>query len=357
MSTSNKLNIAVVGLGWVATNRHIPIILRDPRLRFYGVVDKRAERIQNITVKYPWLKSSLSDMGDMPWGNEVHAVLIATDPLTHYRLAKKILAEGKHILMEKPLTMLPQEGRELQEIAASNNVTCCVVHNFQFARATLQLKDMMRNGSLGELLGIEAVQLSNPRRRLPVWYEQLPYGLFYDESPHMFYMLEALAGREINHITSTVLRKTGCNTPLSVTAYYTAGGTPIRVGMNFNASLSEWHIAVMGSKAIGIVDVFRDILVTMPNDGQHRAREILASSGSFMATHLRGFLLSGIRLVRGNLFYGSDVVWEKFVNGLEMKQPPPEISAASGLRIVERQHEIMGKSALFELPADENPDH
>lgn len=349
MSTSSKINVAVIGLGWVATNRHIPIILRDPRLQLFGVVDKRPERLQAIAAKHSWLKTSLSQEGEMPWGDEVNAALIATDPLNHFQLAKKALEKGKHVLMEKPLTMSPTEGRALQEIAADRNVACCVVHNFQFARATLQLKGMIRDGRLGEVLGIEAMQLSNPRRRLPGWYEQLPFGLFYDESPHMFYMLEALAGREIRHIASTVVRAAGKQTPFSVTAHYIAGATPIRLGMNFNTSLSEWHVAVMGSQAIGIIDVFRDILVTMPNDGQHRAREILASSASFIGTHLWGFLKSGVRLLRGDLFYGADIVWDRFVNELTGTRPAEEISAARGTRVVERQHEIIERSDIHEL--------
>jgi hypothetical protein len=121
--------------------------------------------------------------------------------------------------------------------------------------------------------------------------------------------------------------------------------------MNFNASLSEWHIAVMGSKAIGIVDVFRDILVTMPNDGQHRAREILTSSGSFIGTHLWGFIKSGLHLLHGDLFYGADIVWDRFINELNGIRPAAEISAACGTRVVERQHEIMERSSIHKLSA------
>jgi predicted dehydrogenase len=355
MSLTGKINVAVVGLGWVATNRHIPVILRHPNLNLYGVVDKRPERIKGLKEKYPWIQSSLSQEGEMPWGADVQAVIIATDPLNHYSLAKKVLLTGKHVLMEKPLTMKPEESLELQEIASQMKVSCCVVHNFQFARSTTKLKSMLRDGELGQIQSIEAVQLSNPRRRLPTWYEQLPFGLFYDESPHMFYMLEALCDREIRHISSTALRKAGQNTPLGVTAYYTAGDIPIRLSMNFNASLSEWHIAVLGSKAVCIADIFRDILVTMPNDNLHRAREILTSSGSLIATHLWGFFKSGILLAQGKLFYGTDVVWEKFFNQITGRELTTEISAGRGARVVKLQHEIMSKSIVAELRADENP--
>lgn len=354
MQTAAKINVAVIGLGWVATSRHIPIILRHPQLHFFGVVDKRADRIQRLITKHPNLRSSVSNEGEMPWEDKIQAVLIATDPLNHYSLAKKMLLMKKHVLVEKPLTMTPQEGQELQEIATKTGVSFCVVHNFQFARSTLKLKEMLQKGQLGKIQSIEAWQLSNPFRRLPTWYEQLPFGLFYDESPHMFYMLEALAGQKIQHISSTILRNEGQNTPLYVTGHYVAGEVPIRLSMNFNASLSEWHIAVLGSDRVGIVDVFRDILVTLPNDRQHRAREILVSSSSSIFTHLRGVLTSGILLARGRLFYGADIVWDKFVSEINDKQVSHEISVTKGVRIVELQHEIMNESKSILLPTNEN---
>jgi scyllo-inositol 2-dehydrogenase (NADP+) len=351
MKSSNLIPIAVIGLGWVATNRHIPIILNHPRLHFYGVVDKHSERLQIICAKYPWLQSSLSTSGEMPWGDNVRAVLIATDPLNHYPLAKKMLLAGKHVLMEKPLTMTPDEAQELQKIATQSGISLCVVHNFQFARSTLKLHEMIKNQQLGEILSIEAVQLSNPLRRLPIWYEKLSFGLFYDESPHMFYMLESLSGQPIQSLISTVVKRDGQNTPLCVTANYTNGHLPIRLNMNFEASLSEWHIAVLGTKAIGIVDIFRDILVLLPNDGLHRAREILSSSVSAITTHIRGFFSSGLLQVRGKLFYGTDIVWQRFVDELDGIQPAKDISASCGLRIVELQHELMTKSETVTLPS------
>lgn len=354
MANSEKINLAVLGLGWVATQRHIPIILQNPRLHFFGVVDKRPERLQRIITQYPWLKTSLSQEGEMPWGEQVQAVLIATDPLSHYSLAKKMLLLGKHVLMEKPLTMTPAESAELLEIARQTGVTFCVGHNFQFARSVLKLQKLMQGGQLGDIQSIEALQFSNPRRRLPTWYEQLPFGLFYDKSPHMFYLLDALAGQEIQHISSTVLRKAGQHTPVLVTGHYTAGHLPVRLSMNFEAALSEWHITVMGTRMVGIVDIFRDILVTLPNDRSHRAREILTSSGSAILTHLSGFVQSGALMMRKKLFYGADIVLERFINEMDGKRNATEISAAQGAKIVNMQHEIMNKSALFELPGNEN---
>lgn len=357
MDEQGKINVAVIGLGWVASNRHTPIILQNRAMHLYGVVDKRLDRIESIKKKYPWLQTSLSQAGDMPWEGSVQAVLIATDPLNHFSLAKKMLELDKHVLMEKPFTMSVDEAVILQKIAKERSLTCSVVHNFQFSRSALKLKAMIVAGRLGSVESIEAIQLSNPRRRLPTWYEQLPFGLFYDESPHLLYMLDFFAGRDVRRLSSTVVESDRQHTPLSVSASYAAGGMPIRLSMNFNASVSEWHIAVMGTKGVGIVDLFRDILVVAPNDGLHRAREILMTSGSTVATHLKGFIQSGVLLARGKLFYGADVVWEKFLAEILRHEPAVPISAERGIEIVRQQHELMTNSDIVKVTADESLGH
>lgn len=350
-----KINIAVIGLGWVATQRHIPIILQNPRLHLYGVVDKRTERLQQIAKQYPWLKTSLSQGGEMPWGDEVKAVLITTDPLNHYALAKKMLLQGKHVLIEKPLAMSVAESKELLDLAKEAGVSFCVVHNFQFARSALKLKKLINSGQMGDIISIEANQLSNPSRRLPTWYEQLPFGLFYDESPHMLYMLENLAGDKLHRISSQILQRAERNTPSLVTGHFAAGNLPVRISMNFEAALSEWHILVMGTRQVGIVDIFRDILVTLPNDKSHRAHEILTSTGATILTHLIGFFQSGVLMTRKKLFYGADIVWQKFIDSIDGKQNIVEISAEQGAKIVSMQHEIMNESTVFVLTKYENP--
>ncbi len=347
---SPKLKIGVIGLGWVANNRHIPVIMKNPQLHLYGVADKNTDRIDRLSVKYPWIKSSLSQDGDIPWLNEVDAVVIATDPLNHFHLAKRMLLSGKNVLLEKPQTMSPSESKELKQITEETGLICSIMHNFQFSRSGIKLKEMISSGQLGEIQSIEAVQLSNPNRRLPVWYEQLPLGLFYDESPHMFYMLQYLSNNEPSHLSSTIIKNKERNTPASVTAHYSSNGIPIRLSMNFMAALSEWHIAVLGSNGVGIIDMFRDILVTMPNDGAHRAREITASTGSFIGTHLWGFLKSGTLLMQKKLFYGADVVWDKFIKSIQENKHVNGISIYDGLKVVEFQHELMQKSSTFELP-------
>jgi predicted dehydrogenase len=187
------------------------------------------------------------------------------------------------------------------------------------------------------------MQLSNPRRRLPAWYEDLPLGLFYDESPHFFYLLRGLAGKDLAFRSVDVIRsKDGASTPSKITALLDAHGTPVQIDMNFQAPLSEWHVGVLGTKRAAFVDLFRDILVVVPNDGQHLGRDILRTSAAAGLSHLVGTVRSGILLATGRLAYGNDEVVSKFSlacqghrNGLV------GISPEDGVAVVEMQHQVI----------------
>src|SRR2546421_243221 len=79
--------------------------------------------------------------------------------------------------------------------------------------------------ALGKITGIDAVQLGNPRRRLPEWYEELPLGLFYDESPHLLYLMQSIAGPLRLARAIAVPSRRGLATPARIAAWFTAAAS------------------------------------------------------------------------------------------------------------------------------------
>jgi scyllo-inositol 2-dehydrogenase (NADP+) len=344
MPDAVPVRIASVGLGWVTTNRHIPALRRSSLARLVGVIDRQPGRAQKIAgeLKLP-LAATSQGAGDVTWLDQIDAVTIGTPPLTHYSLVRGYLEAGKHVLVEKPMAMTVAEANEMATLAADRNRVLAVVHNFQFTRSVRRVQRMLKQGKLGEVRSIWAVQLSNPNRRLPTWYEQLPLGLFYDESPHFFYLLRALTGTELDFRSIDVLpSRNGAETPAKISALMDAGGLPVQVDMNFEAPLSEWHIGVLGTRKAAFVDVFRDILVVVPDDGTHLGRDILRTSASAGWSHLAGTVQSGLLMVAGRLAYGNDEVIRKFC--LACQGEPGAlagISAADGAAVVRMQHRVI----------------
>ena len=77
------------------------------------------------------------------------------------------------------------------------------------------------------------------------------------------------------------------NTPRFVNTIHDAGRCLGTVQMFFDTAVSEWQLILMGTKETLLADIFRDILVRLPADRAHGARDILATSAWALGGHFR----------------------------------------------------------------------
>lgn len=333
------IEAAAIGAGWVTGARHIPSLLRSKRCRVVGVVDKHLERAQQLAARYRLLHAA--DSLDAPWLESVAACTVGVSPRSHFEVVSNLLERGKHVLMEKPMCLTVADGERLVQLAEEKRRVLALVHNFQFARSAMKAKTKLARGAWGKVTAIHGFQLSSPARRLPTWYEDLPLGLFYDESPHLIYLLRAFGG-EITFrrawLTPSSLDKV---TPAILQVECEASGIPATLFMNFEAPVSEWQLMVLTEKGAAIIDVFRDILVFVPHDGLHTAHDVVRSSWSLLWGHALGFIRSGVRMLSGSLLYGNDEVVKRFLDAVEGKAKLQDIDAASGLEVLRLQHAIL----------------
>lgn len=339
------LKIAAVGLGWVAQNRHLPVMGRSARFDVVGVVDRAPGRAKNIAERRGYRRhSTAASLSEVDWLDEVDAITVATAPMAHFALISEALARGKHVLTEKPFTMAPDEGATLLEMATASKQCLAIVHNFQFARSTRRLLFDISSGKLGTIRGVDAVQFGNPMRRLPEWCEQLPFGLFYDESPHLLYLLRAVAGETTLARSFVMPSRTGLNTPSRVEAWFRSktAAYPIRLSCAFESPISEWYLMVSGSRAMGIVDIFRDIYVILPQDGVHDTMRVLRTSALATLQHWLQHLTSGIPHLTGKLAYGNDELFDRFARAVGGDQSAIDpIGPEAAQSILALQHDIM----------------
>jgi hypothetical protein len=83
-----------------------------------------------------------------------------------------------------------------------------------------------------------------------------------------------------------------------------------------------------------IIDLFRDVLVRIPTDRDHKPSNVLKTSMKLVSTHLGGVISSGAKYARGGLFYGHDVLIDQFVNAVTSGTNPP-VSIESAVRTQE----------------------
>jgi scyllo-inositol 2-dehydrogenase (NADP+) len=348
-SKGQKIRIGLVGLGWVSTHRHLPALKRDPRFEIVGLADRDGDLAQ-LWARRLGIPNhcAASKIEEIAWVDHADAIDVVTSPMSHYALIRDALVAGKHVITEKPFAMSIAEGEELVELARAAERQLAIVHNFQFASSTKRLLHDMKTGSIGNVRSIIATQWGNPRRRLPVWYEQLPGGLFFDESPHLLYLIRRLSPGKLRMVGLDSCPSTqGLHTPASIDASFRAAGVdgdiPVSVSCRFEAPLSEWHVAVLGDEAAGIIDVFRDVYLRLPNDGAHVTSTVLRTSLYATWMHWKAHVRNGPLHLAGRLLYGNDEVFARFGRAIQGEEPLKDISGADALDVLRMQMDIVGR--------------
>ncbi len=345
--TKKTIKIGIIGLGWVSQHRHIPTLKRDARFEIVGVADRHPALAAECARRFGIPRHcGASSVAEIDWLTNVDALDVVTSPMSHAALIGDALRAGKHVITEKPFTMSVAEGAQLVELAARTQQQLCIVHNFQFASSCMALKRDMARGRLGTLRSVVATQWGNPMRRLPTWYQCLPAGLFYDESPHLLYLLRALAPGELTLDTvHSIASTTGNTTPASIDAHYSClsahGRLPVSLSLRFEAPVSEWHVAVMGDQGVGIVDIFRNIYLYLPNDRAHTTLTVLRTSWWATWQHWLAHVVNGPKHLTGRLLYGNPEIFNQFAQAVLNGKTAQGNSAADALAVLKMQHAII----------------
>ncbi len=122
-----NLRVGIVGVGHIGSN-HARLYAETPSAEFSAIYDVDLAKANAIAKKYRVTPAqSLDEFVEM-----VDAASIATPTNTHYEVARSLLARGKHLLIEKPITDNAAHAGELAELAAQNGLVLQVGHVERF---------------------------------------------------------------------------------------------------------------------------------------------------------------------------------------------------------------------------------
>lgn len=349
------IKLGIIGAGNIIQTRHIPALLKNKKLfDLVGITDLKGDRASTIAAKYSIPNhcsyTKYKSLADIKWFKEVDAVLIGIPPKEHYTMVKQCLDLGKHVLVEKPFVTDLNQGKELIALAKKKMLILGVNHNFQFASSFQALDKVLHDKNFGKIRSFYLAQVSNDARRLPAWGDNLPLGLFYDESPHFFYLLRKFCGGDLKIRYSNIIKsKITANTPQIINCGIDANGIQTDMYLNFESPVCEWYFTVFGEHKLAFVDLFRDIITVLPNDEQHLMKEVFKTSFLATLSHWKGYLVNGFKYIQSQLYYGIDITQENFYNAITEKDPKyiEGMTGEDGLAVNNIQYDIVRKSVYL----------
>jgi predicted dehydrogenase len=152
------IRIAVIGYGYWGPNL-VRNFLQTDGVAVVAVCDRSDDRRAAVERVYPAVRT-YADVDEVLAAGDVDAVAIATPVSTHFDLAMRALAAGKHVLVEKPMTSTVAEGETLVAEAAERGLTLMVDHTFVYTSAVRKIRELLAGGGLGELYYYDSVRVN-----------------------------------------------------------------------------------------------------------------------------------------------------------------------------------------------------
>ena len=127
---ASKVKVAVLGTGSLGQH-HVRIyseLAAAGLVEFTGIFDTSADTARKIAAKHG--TRVFASIAEAAAASD--ALNIVTPTITHFEIAKGLLAQGKHVLVEKPMTDDTAQAAELVQLAQGNNCVLQVGHVERF---------------------------------------------------------------------------------------------------------------------------------------------------------------------------------------------------------------------------------
>jgi predicted dehydrogenase len=199
------IGIAVIGAGMAgrahaAAYRTAPTLYEStlPDLRFVSIGDVSPELGSLAARRFGYERSDTSwqAIAEDP-GINVVSVVVAN--FLHREMVEGLIAAGKHVLCEKPLSDNLEDARAMADLARSASTVVRIGFTFRRAPGVAALRELVTSGALGQILHIDGRYwcdyASDPNGPISWRYKGAPgSGALADIGSHVAYLMEFLGG-------------------------------------------------------------------------------------------------------------------------------------------------------------------
>jgi predicted dehydrogenase len=157
---SRKVRCGVIGAGWWATYAHIPALLQHPNAELVAIQKRKLDDALKVA-RHFGIPRAYGSAEALIAENQLDAVVVASSPNMHYEHARLALANGLHVLVEKPMTITAAEARELVSLAAEHGKQLIISCPWHYTHHGQDAQRLISSGQLGDVRMITML-MTNP---------------------------------------------------------------------------------------------------------------------------------------------------------------------------------------------------
>ncbi len=199
-------NIAIIGMGLWGRN-----LVRN----FYNlgalhtVCDIDEDNLNKVREEYSGVNVT-KNFRDLLIDKSIEGIVVATPSHTHYKLVKQALLERKNVYVEKPISTVADEAKELMEIAEKNDLVLMVGHLLLYHPAVNRLRMLIQDGVLGDIKYVQS-------DRLNINYFKNDRSVMWDLAPHDVSMISYVINKVPQRVISAVGASSDGNDIMDIT--------------------------------------------------------------------------------------------------------------------------------------------
>lgn len=143
------INCGLVGYGYWGPNI-ARSITRIKDVNLLMICDKDSFKLDGAKVLYPQVLTT-NNADEILKNPKIDAVIIATPASNHFELASRALKSGKHILIEKPVTINTAQAQTLIKLNKKTKRIVMIGHTFEYNPTVLKMKQIIKDDDLGKI--------------------------------------------------------------------------------------------------------------------------------------------------------------------------------------------------------------
>ncbi|GGO04704.1 Gfo/Idh/MocA family protein [Saccharibacillus kuerlensis] len=190
-----KVKIGIIGCGNISGIYLENLTRTFDNTEVFAVSDISEERMKTAAETYgvpnQWTAEQILS------SEEIEIVLNLTTPGDHFRICKLALEHGKHVYVEKPLSLLPEQGRQLVELAREKGLLLGGAPDTFLGAGLQTCRKLIDDGYIGDPVAATAFMMSHGHESWhpnPAFYYQAGGGPMFDMGPYYITALVSLLG-------------------------------------------------------------------------------------------------------------------------------------------------------------------